>query len=56
MSQISNINDEYRHWLLEVCNRFCNSQIKAAVNVNTTLFEFYWGFGKDIVDLNFEKR
>jgi len=56
MSKIININDDYRQWLLEVCKRFRNSQIKAAVNVNTTLLEFYWGLGKDIVDLNLEKR
>lgn len=56
MSQLINISDEYRQWVLEVCSRFRNSQIKAAVSVNTSLMEFYWGLGKDIIDMNLEKK
>lgn len=56
MSQLINVNDEYRNWILDICGRFRSSQIKAAVSVNTTLLEFYWGLGKDIVELNLEKK
>lgn len=56
MSQLININEEYRQWVLEVCSRFRNGQIKAAVSVNSALMEFYWGLGKDIIDMNLEKK
>lgn len=39
----------YRQWLSEVKLRFQQSQIKAAVKVNTVLLEFYWSLGHDIV-------
>ena len=56
MSQLININEEYRQWVLEVCSRFRNGQIKAAVSVNSALMEFYWGLGKDIIDMNLEQK
>ena len=56
MSQLINIDEEYRQWVLGVCGRFRNSQIKAAVSVNNALIEFYWELGKDIVDMNLEKK
>ena len=56
MSQLININDEYRQWVLEVCSRFRSSQIKAAVSVNSVLMEFYWRLGRDIIDMNLEKK
>lgn len=56
MSQLINISDEYRQWVLDVCGRFRNNQVKAAVSVNTALMEFYWGLGKDIIDMNMEKK
>lgn len=39
----------YQKWLAEVKLRFRQSQIKAAVRVNTSLLEFYWSLGHDIV-------
>lgn len=56
MSKLININDEYRRWILDICSKFRNSQIKAAVSVNTALMEFYWGLGKDIIEMNLEKK
>lgn len=56
MSQLININDEYRQWISEVCSRFRSHQIKAAVRVNSSMMEFYWGLGKDIIDMNLEKK
>lgn len=36
--------------------RYQQSQIKAAVRVNTEMLVFYWSLGKDIVDLHAENR
>ncbi|MBQ9475924.1 MAG: DUF1016 family protein [Bacteroidales bacterium] len=56
MSQLINVSDEYRQWVMDVCGRFRKSQIKAAVSVNISLIEFYWGLGKDIIAMNLEKK
>ncbi len=41
---------EYRNWLKELKQKVRQAQIKAAVKVNTTLLEFYWELGADIVE------
>lgn len=56
MSKLININDEYRRWILDICSKFRSNQIKAAVSVNSALMDFYWGLGKDIIDMNLEKK
>jgi len=43
-------DDEYRQWLSELKLRFRQSQIKAAVKVNSELIAFYWNLGHDIVE------
>ena len=40
----------YRDWLKELKEKVRQAQIKAAVKVNTTLLEFYWELGADIVE------
>ncbi|MEO8324602.1 MAG: PDDEXK nuclease domain-containing protein [Nitrospirota bacterium] len=42
-------NKEYKTWLKDLKQTILHTQIKAAVKVNTTLLEFYWEFGKEIV-------
>lgn len=42
-------NIEYVEWLSEVKARFRRSQIKASVRVNTSMLEFYWSVGRDLV-------
>ncbi|MDR3049821.1 MAG: PDDEXK nuclease domain-containing protein [Elusimicrobiota bacterium] len=39
----------YRKWLIELKSRIRQSQIKAAVRVNSALIELYWSIGADIV-------
>lgn len=39
---------EYFSWIGELKKRYCATQIKAAVSVNTALLGFYWSLGKDI--------
>lgn len=43
---------EYAHLLNTLKKRFCNSQIKAAVKVNTFMLEFYWDMGREISKLH----
>lgn len=46
----------YLEWLSEVKSRFRKSQIKAAVRVNSTMLEFYWSLGRDIVAMHAESK
>ncbi|SLM33033.1 hypothetical protein MTBBW1_850021 [Desulfamplus magnetovallimortis] len=43
-------NGDYLEWLKTFKNKVRQSQLKAAVAVNTTLLEFYWELGADIVE------
>ncbi|HPW71031.1 MAG TPA: PDDEXK nuclease domain-containing protein [Bacteroides graminisolvens] len=47
-------NEQYRQWFVEIKQRLQTAQIKAAVKVNTTMLEFYWSLGRDIVDMKAE--
>lgn len=47
---------EYVEWLSEVKARFRQSQIKASIRVNTSMLEFYWSIGRDLVALRAEER
>jgi len=40
---------EYKQWLVELKTKIRQSQIKAAVRVNTELLRLYWDLGRDIV-------
>jgi len=43
-------NADYLEWLKTLKNKVRQSQLKAAVAVNTALLEFYWELGADIVE------
>lgn len=47
-------NVDYGQWLTELKNRYRQQQLKAAVQVNRALLEFYWKLGGDIVERQFE--
>ena len=47
---------EYVEWLADVKARFHQNQIKASIRVNTTMLEFYWSIGRDLVALRAEER
>ena len=47
---------KYVEWLSDVKNRFSQAQIKASIRVNTTMLEFYWSIGRDLVSLKAEER
>jgi len=46
----------YIEWLTDVKNRFRQSQIRASIRVNTSMLEFYWSIGRDLVALRAEER
>ena len=43
------MDKEYKQWLIDLKKRIYQSQIKAAVKVNTELLQLYWDLGQDIV-------
>ena len=43
-------NSDYKRWLTEIKKTFLQTQLKAAVKVNSTLLEFYWRLGSEIVE------
>ena len=49
-------NEGYVQWIADIKQRFRQSQIKAAVRVNTAMLEFYWSVGRDLVTLRAEER
>ena len=51
MKQIMQSDKDYRDWIKNICGRFQQSQIKAAVKVNEEMLRFYWVLGKDIEDM-----
>ena len=44
------ISSEYKEWLNEIKQKFQSSQIKASIQVNNILLEFYWNLGNEIVE------
>ena len=53
---ISILDKDYLQWVKGLCKRYRQSQIKAAVKVNTEMLKFYWSLGRDIVTLKAEDR
>ncbi|MCL2326982.1 MAG: PDDEXK nuclease domain-containing protein [Bacteroidetes bacterium] len=43
-------NNEYKSWLTDIKTRIKQTQIKAAIKVNTELLRLYWDLGRDIVE------
>lgn len=57
MSKSINILDkDYLQWVQDLCKRYRQSQIKAAVKVNTEQLKYNWSLGRDIVEMNVEQR
>ena len=47
-------DNEYKKWLIDLKSRIRQSQIKAAIKVNTELLRLYWDLGHDIVNRQME--
>jgi predicted nuclease of restriction endonuclease-like (RecB) superfamily len=54
MRDIVNIDKNYIQWVGEIRGRYRQSQIKAAVKVNSEMLQFYWSLGHDIVEREME--
>ena len=48
MSKLIKTDNEYKEWIGELKQRIRQSQIKAAVKVNTELLKLYWSIGGDV--------
>lgn len=49
-------DEGYVQWMVDIKRRFRQSQVTAAVRVNTAMLEFYWSVGRDLVALRAEER
>lgn len=47
-------NEQYFAWIAELKQKIQQSQIKAAIQVNSALIEMYWDLGKEISERSFE--
>ena len=54
MSSLIKTNAKYRNWIKDVSKRFRQSQLKAAVKVNSEMLRFYWELGRDIAEMSEE--
>ncbi|MFL9834721.1 PDDEXK nuclease domain-containing protein [Chryseobacterium terrae] len=48
--------EQYISWILDLKQKIQQSQIKAAIQVNSALIEMYWDLGKEISERNFENN
>ncbi len=57
MKPITILDKDYLAWVhITLCERYCTSQIKAAVKVNQEMLRYYWLLGKDIDERGDEKN
>lgn len=56
MSKLIKINNDYASWIKHLSLRFRQSQIKAAVKVNSEMLKFYFSLGADIVTKQAESK
>ena len=43
-------NNDYRSWVKELKQRYLSARLKASIEANRTLLEYYWSLGHDIAD------
>ncbi|MCH5224306.1 MAG: DUF1016 domain-containing protein, partial [Muribaculaceae bacterium] len=43
-------NNEYKNWVKGLKKRYLTARLKASVEANRTLLEYYWSLGRDIAD------
>ncbi len=56
LRNITITDTDYREWIRNLSVRYRNSQIKAAVNVNSEMLQFYWSLGRDIVKYGLDNK
>ena len=50
MTTLIKIDGDYAEWIRNLSLRFKQSQIKAAIKVNSEMLRFYFSLGADIVN------
>jgi len=50
------VDPTYKQWGVDIERRFRQQQIKAVVQVNSCKIEFYWSLGRDICEMDVERR
>jgi len=55
-TSINILDKDYTQWVHDLSKRFRQSQIKAAVKVNSEMLRFYWELGRDIVERDSENK
>ena len=43
-------NNDYRSWVKELKQRYLSASLKASIEANRTLLEYYWSLGRDIAN------
>ncbi len=43
-------NNDYRSWVKELKQRYLSARLKASIDANRTLLEYYWSLGRDIAN------
>ena len=56
LKSLTILDKDYISWIDELSSRYRQSQVKAAVKVNTEMLRFYYDLGKDIVTLKAESK
>lgn len=56
MKQITITDKCYVKWIKDLANRYRQSQIKAAVKVNSEKLVFNWRLGRDIVEMDVDQQ
>lgn len=46
----------YKQWIVDIEKRFRQQQVKAAIHITSDKIEFYWSLGRDICEMQVEKR
>ena len=55
-SDLIKFDKDYLDWIAELSQRYRQSQIKAAISVNSAMLRFYWSVGQDISRRKMENR
>ena len=56
MEQLIKTDSEYSAWIADLRKRYMQSQIRASVGINREVLAFYWSVGRDICNMDIEKR
>lgn len=50
------VDKDYTQWVDDLSMRYRQSQVRAAVKVNSEMIKYYWSLGRDIEEMHVEER